>query len=86
MKQVAVLALLLLMQSALQCAASPLQIVNSEGLCKSQGQISKYIETCSVPSDGSLGVVDIVDCTAENDVEFINNVFNTAFEAGNGKL
>ncbi|KAJ1439662.1 hypothetical protein B484DRAFT_476861 [Ochromonadaceae sp. CCMP2298] len=83
MKQVAALALLLL-QSAILCGASPLQLINSEGFCKSASQISKYIETCSVPSDGSVGVVDIVDCTAENDVEFINNVFDTAFEAGNG--
>jgi hypothetical protein len=62
--------------------ATPLQLVSVKGICKSESQVSSYLNTCGADE---LSLVGIVDCMGGSDVSLVNALFNTAFEPGTGK-
>lgn len=71
-----------------------LQLINSDGVCKGENQISAFIQTnpymksysSSSSIDNEIKLCSILDCTGDIDINTINEVFNTNFVHSNGKL
>lgn len=72
---------------ALPSPNNPFQLINIEGICKTENQIKKFIEVNSIDSNdlsSSVDILDVVDCTGDNDVNLINTLFQTRFQTGTG--
>lgn len=72
-------------------SSASLQLINSDGVCKGENQINAFIKnnpyiTSSSSIDDEIKLCSILDCTGDNDINTINQVFNTNLVHSNGKL
>lgn len=75
----------------------PLNVISTQGLCKSVPVISKYFRASftrttldgNMESDQSIQVLNVLDCTgadSDADCKFVNDLFDTEFSNSiNGK-
>lgn len=70
-------------------SVSSLQLINSDGICKGENQINAFIQTnpfiTSSSKDNEIKLCSILDCTGDNDINTINQVFNINLVHSNGK-
>ena len=69
-------------------SVSSLQLINSDGICKGENQINAFIQTnpfTSSSKDSEIKLCSILDCTGDNDINTINQVFNINLVHSNGK-
>jgi len=77
--------------SSSSSTTSSLQLINSDGICKGENQINAFIESNPyIASSSSLDtseikLCNILDCTGDNNINTINQVFNTNLVHSNGK-
>lgn len=76
--------------SSASTSSASLQLINSDGICKGENQINAFIQTnpyiTSSSKDNEIKLCSILDCTGDNDINTINQVFNTNLVHSNGKL
>lgn len=67
-------------------SVSSLQLINSDGICKGENQINAFIQTNpSSSKDNEIKLCSILDCTGDNDINTVNQVFNINLVHSNGK-
>ena len=74
---------------AISSTNHPFQLISIDGICKTENQINKFLESSiseTTDSSSPIGIIDVIDCTGDNDVNFINTIFNTKFQIGTGIL